>query len=192
MRFLATSDLDVASLEGDISVVSVPGAEQLEAIEEDSEEEADEPAEDEPLRIVGSMRTLAAGSGEEGNPFWSPDGQWIAYTSSGIEANLIGLSDVYVMPAAGGDSRRLAQTPNRSANITAWSNDSDELFLVETIGTKRSVIGLPLRGDNIRTLTPQTGVVGSVSIARNADSLVYGKKRSASAANKIRDPISHK
>jgi Tol biopolymer transport system component len=129
----STSDLDVASLEGDISVVSVPGAEQLEAIEEDSEEEADEPAEDEPLRIVGSMRTLAAGSGEEGNPFWSPDGQWIAYTSSGIEANLIGLNDVYVMPAAGGDSRRLAQTPNRSANITAWSNDSDELFLVETI-----------------------------------------------------------
>ena len=169
----STSDLDVASLEGDISVVSVPGAEQLEAIEEDSEEEADEPAEDEPLRIVGSMRTLAAGSGEEGNPFWSPDGQWIAYTSSGIEANLIGLNDVYVMPAAGGDSRRLAQTPNRSANITAWSNDSDELFLVETIGTKRSVIGLPLRGDNIRSLTPQTGVVGSVSIARNADSLVY-------------------
>ena len=169
----STSDLDVASLEGDISIVSVPGAEQLEAIEEDSEEEADEPAEDEPLRIVGSMRTLAAGSGEEGNPFWSPDGQWIAYTSSGIEANLIGLNDVYVMPAAGGDSRRLAQTPNRSANITAWSNDSDELFLVETIGTKRSVIGLPLRGDNIRTLTPQTGVVGSVSIARNADSLVY-------------------
>lgn len=169
----STSDLDVASLEGDISIVSVPGAEQLETIEEDSEDEADEPAEDELLRIVGSMRTLAAGSGEEGNPFWSPDGQWIAYTSSGIEANLIGLSDVYVMPAAGGDGRRLAQTPNRSANITAWSNDSDELFLVETIGTKRSVIGLPLRGDNIRTLTPETGVVGSVSIARDADSLVY-------------------
>jgi len=169
----STSDLDVASLEGDISIVSVPGAEQLESIEKESEDEADEPAEDKPLRIVGSMRTLVAGSGEEGNPFWSPDGQWIAYTSSGIEANLIGLSDVYVMPAAGGDGRRLAQTPNRSANIAAWSNDSDELFLVETIGTKRSVIGLPLRGDNIRTLTPETGVVGSVSIARNADSLVY-------------------
>lgn len=165
----ATSDLDISAFEGDISVVSVPGAERLEELQEELTEDED----DAPLRIGGDMRSLVAGAGTEGSPLWSPDGQWIAYTSAGVEPNLIGLSDVYVIPAAGGDSRRLAETPNRSANMTAWSKDSDEVFLQEIIGTRRVVIGLPLRGDDIRTLTPDTGVVGSVATASNADSLVY-------------------
>lgn len=169
----STSDLDVASFEGDISIVSVPGAEELSAIQSELGDESDEAEDDEALRIVGSMRTLVAGRGAEGSPLWSPDGEWIAYTSPGAEPNLIGLSDVYVVPAGGGDSRRLAETPNRSANVQSWSRDSDELFLVETLGTRRAVIGLPLRGDSIRTLTPETGVVGSVSVAVAADTLVY-------------------
>ncbi|GIT21704.1 MAG: hypothetical protein CM1200mP40_13860 [Gammaproteobacteria bacterium] len=48
-----------------------------------------------PLQILGEVRTLIAGMGED-NPFWSPDGSWIAYTSSGLEPSLISRNDVYV------------------------------------------------------------------------------------------------
>ena len=67
----------------------------------------------------------------------------------------------------------LAETPNRSANIAGWSNDSDELFLTETIGTGRAIIGLPLRGDNIRTITPRSGVAGNLSLASDSDRFAY-------------------
>jgi dipeptidyl aminopeptidase/acylaminoacyl peptidase len=168
-----TADLDVSDLEGDISIVTVPGVEDLVDMVEESTDVEEDAAQEETLRIVGNTRVLASGRGSEGNPYWSPDGNWIAYTSSGSEPNLIGLGDVYVMPAAGGDSRQLAQTPNRSPNIAGWSNTSDELYLVETLATRRAVIGLPLRGDEIRTLTPPTGVVGNVALAGDAASLVY-------------------
>ncbi|MDP6651347.1 MAG: S9 family peptidase [Gammaproteobacteria bacterium] len=173
------ADLNVANQFGDISRVSVPNAQQLQntiaasIAADESDEENDDDDSDGPLQILGEVTPLVAGNGVESSPHWSPDGNWIAYTSSGLEPNLISLNDVYVIPANGGDSRMLAETPNRNANIAGWSTDSDELFLTEPLGTHRSVIGLPLRGDNIRTLTPEQGVAGNVSLASNSDNFSY-------------------
>lgn len=168
------ADLNVGNQFGDISVVTVPSSAQLqESIEDEVAAEDEEESETEALQIIGEMRSLVAGNGVEGSPYWSPDGSWIAYTSSGANPNLIGLSDVYVIPANGGDSRMLAETPNRSANINGWSQDSDELYLTESMGTSRSVIGLPLRGNSIRTITPEQGVAGNVAIASNSSALTY-------------------
>ena len=67
----------------------------------------------------------------------------------------------------------LAETPNRSPFIAGWSKDSDELYLTESMGTNRAIIGLPLRGENIRTITPETGVAGNLSLASNANRFSY-------------------
>lgn len=163
-------DLNYANHHGDISVVSVPDASSISSIETDTD--ADE-ENSEPLQILGEVRTLVAGNGVEDNPFWSPDGAWIAYTSSGLEPKLISRNDVYVVPAEGGDSRMLAETPNRNANIAGWSKDSDELYLTESMGTSRGIIGLPLRGEQIRIITPESGVAGNISLASNADRFTY-------------------
>jgi len=152
------ADLNEANLFGDISVVTVPSAAQLQEVTQQQEEESDS----ESLQIIGEVRPLLRGYGVENNPHWSPDGNWVAYTSSGSEPNLISMNDVYVIPASGGDSRRLAETPNRDASIIGWSKDSDELILSELMGTHRAVIVLPLRGNSIRTLTPDQGVIVNV------------------------------
>jgi dipeptidyl aminopeptidase/acylaminoacyl peptidase len=168
------ADLNVANQFGDISVVSVPSTDQVaEAIQQQANVDDDEETEADSLQILGEVRSLIAGNGVENNPHWSPDGSWIAYTSSGSDPNLISLNDVYVVPAGGGDSRRLVETPNRDARIVGWSQDSNELFLSETLGTHRAVIGLPLRGESIRSLTPDQGVAGNVAIASNSSMLTY-------------------
>ena len=163
-------DLNFANHHGDISVVTVPNTNSIAMI---STTEAEAEEESKPLQILGEVRILVAGNGVEDDPFWSPDGEWIAFTSSGLEPNLISLNDVYIVPAKGGDSRMLAETPNRNANIAGWSKDSDELYLTESMGTSRSIIGLPLRGEQIRIMTPGTGVAGNLSLASNANQFTY-------------------
>ncbi|GIT21705.1 MAG: hypothetical protein CM1200mP40_13870 [Gammaproteobacteria bacterium] len=41
------------------------------------------------------------------------------------------------------------------------------------MGTNRAIIGLPLRGENIRTITPETGVAGNLSLGSNANRFSY-------------------
>ncbi|HEY0866651.1 MAG TPA: DPP IV N-terminal domain-containing protein, partial [Fimbriimonas sp.] len=62
----------------------------------------------------------------EDNPVWSPDGQWIAFTT-----NRHGNNDIYLVPAAGGQTRRL--TWYTGSDIPAdWSPDGKAILVRET------------------------------------------------------------
>src|SRR4051812_35285090 len=59
-------------------------------------------------RAGGAARRLTATPEMDTDPAYSPDGTLIAFTHM---AGAGGASDVYVMPAAGGDARRLTFYP---------------------------------------------------------------------------------
>ena len=113
----------------------------------------------------GDVRQLVTGPGVESSPRWSPDGSLIAYGSTGGQPEPVGLSDLYVVDPATGESRMLPETPNRSVFVAEWSADSDEVYLTEFLGTTRHVIAVPVNGGAIRQLTEGDGVVGSIAIA---------------------------
>lgn len=135
-----------ASLAGDIAVVKVDG---------------------------GAPRDLVAGAGVEGSPRFSPDGRLIAFVSSGSRPEPVGLGDVYVVPAVGGTQRKLAETPDRSANIVAWAADGKSVYIMEAVRTGRQVIVLPVDGSAPRQLTTGPGVVGSVAVSGNGKVLSF-------------------
>jgi len=54
----------------------------------------------------GQARRLTSTPGAEIDPYFSPDGSQIAFT-----ATVAGNTDVYVMPTAGGDPKRLTYHP---------------------------------------------------------------------------------
>ena len=116
----------------------------------------------------GEARPLVEGAGVESSPRWSPDGSLIAYVSTGDQPEPIGLGDVYVVEPETGDSRRLADTPNRSAFVLGWSADSREVFLNEVLGTTRHVVALPADGGDARQTTRGDGVAGSTALAAEA------------------------
>ena len=72
-------------------------------------------------RDGGHARRLTAHASAYG-PHFSPDGQWIAY--SGTYA---GNTDVYVIPAAGGQPRRLTWHPSRD-EVDGWSPDGRRIL----------------------------------------------------------------
>jgi dipeptidyl aminopeptidase/acylaminoacyl peptidase len=77
-------------------------------------------------RVDGSEPPQRFTSGErsDGNPLWSPDGKWLAFTSNrGDEKQQ---AQLYVISAAGGEARRLTDL-KESVDQPAWSPDSTKL-----------------------------------------------------------------
>jgi len=68
-------------------------------------------------RNGGQARRVTSTQGVELDPFFSPDGSQIAYTST-----VAGNTDVYVVPAAGGDPKRLTFHPGLD-RVRGWTPD---------------------------------------------------------------------
>lgn len=119
------------------------------------------------------VRPLVAGAGIESNPYFSPDGRLVAFESTGPVPEPIGLADVYVVAAAGGDARKLHDTHDRAGGLQGWSRDGRGLMVVESLGTTRHVEWLPSDGTAPRQLTTGEGVVGAVAWASGADRMAF-------------------
>ena len=82
----------------------------------------------------GVATRLTSGEGLEVFPRFSPDGKWIAFTGQ-----YDGSSDVYVVPATGGEPRRLTWYPSRDNSdrmgfdniVLGWTPDGRILFRSE-------------------------------------------------------------
>jgi tricorn protease len=72
-------------------------------------------------RDGGDARQLTTG-GHEGQPIFSPDGNWIAFTGQ-YDGNI----DSYVMPARGGEPRRLTWHPDPDVAV-GWTPDSKHVL----------------------------------------------------------------
>jgi tricorn protease len=74
-------------------------------------------------REGGDARQLTTG-GHEGGPVFSPDGKWIAFTGQ-YDGNV----DVFVMPAEGGEPRRLTWHPQQDVAV-GWAPDGKHVLFV--------------------------------------------------------------
>lgn len=122
---------------------------------------------------AAAIRLLVGGAGAHGSPRVSPDGRWVAFTSTGPQPEPVGLADVWVVAFDGGAPRKLADTPDRNAALLGWSADGAQIYLVESLRTRRHVLALPLDGGAPRQVTEGAGVVGSVSLAPGRRHLAF-------------------
>lgn len=120
-----------------------------------------------------SVRPLVTEGGVHSNPLFSPDGGTVAFVSTGQQIEPIGLGDVYVVDAGGGTPRKLADTPDRSANLLAWAPDGRSLYLTESVRTERHLVALPVDGGAPRIVTQGTGVFGSLSLSGDGTRLAF-------------------
>ncbi len=73
-------------------------------------------------RAGGAAHRLTSGEGLESNPYFSPDGKWIAFTGQ-----YDGNTDVFVIPAEGGVPRRLTWHPSADTAV-GWTPDSKRVL----------------------------------------------------------------
>ena len=72
-------------------------------------------------RAGGSARRLTSFQGQTGNPHFSPDGKWIAFSG-----DYAGNTDVYVVAAAGGEPKRLTWHPGAD-QVQGWTPDGTSI-----------------------------------------------------------------
>ena len=75
-------------------------------------------------RSGGDARLLVGGDGLASDPVFSPDGQMLAYTG-----DYDGIESVYVVPAAGGEPRRLSWHPGKN-EVVGWTPDGHSVLFV--------------------------------------------------------------
>jgi dipeptidyl aminopeptidase/acylaminoacyl peptidase len=140
---------------------------------------------------IGSrqVRPLVTEGGVHASPRFSPDGATVAFTSTGMQPEPVGLGDVYVVPAAGGSPRKLADSPDRSANIAGWSRDGRDVYVVESVRTQRHLWALPVAGGEPRRLTQQEGVYGSLSLTGDGSRMAYTFETSDSPPDVYVSPV---
>lgn len=127
----------------------------------------------------GTVTALVSGGGVHSRPAYSPNGRQVAFVSTGAQIEPVGLGDVYIVDAAGGTPRRLADSPDRNANLLGWSADGRNVHVLESVGTERHIIALPVEGGGARALTSGAGVVGSPSFSRDGGHMAFTFESSA-------------
>ena len=70
----------------------------------------------------GVPRRLSSGLGKASLPALSPDGEWLAFSSTEE-----GSTEVYLMPAKGGEAQRMTHLGNE-ARVVGWTHDGEILF----------------------------------------------------------------
>lgn len=114
----------------------------------------------------GELRTVASTAAAEGQPLYSPDGRWIAYTATGIPPTWARDVGVHVVPAAGGAPRALDGTFDRQPAVVGWTADNRALIIEETRSTSYALYRLPLEGPPTALYSPGEGLFSGVSLNR--------------------------
>ena len=108
----------------------------------------------------GAIDALVESEATSFGPVYSPNGEWLAYAH--IERpTWPGIGDLFVMPASGGEGRRLHATLDRKPLLLGWSADGDRIYYIDTLRTFSRVGALPVDGSGPIDLGPQDRVLAS-------------------------------
>ncbi len=131
----------------------------------------------------GAITTLVSRPGSDGSPQYSPNGMVVAFASDGGQPEPVGLSDVWIVAASGGEPRKLAETPDRSAGLIGWSGDGSSVYVTEAVHTSRHLLELPANGGNARIVTREDGVYGSYDFNADGSSIAFTYQNTTTPAD---------
>ena len=96
----------------------------------------------------GERRFVAEFKGSNSAPAWSPDGQRLA-----VVLTRDGSSQIYLIPATGGEPQRLMKTSPANDTEPSFSSDGRVLFFTSDRGGGPQIYRVPVAGGNAERLT---------------------------------------
>ena len=121
-------------------------------------------------REGGTAERLTSGIGNEANPIFSPDGNWVAFTGE-YDGNV----DVYVVSANGGEPRRLTYHPGNDA-VIGWTPDGTSIVFLSTRNSlmpQPKMFTMPVSGEGLPTELPFPMAGGGASFSPDGTKIAY-------------------
>ena len=121
-------------------------------------------------RNGGSAERLTSNVGTETNPIFSPDGSMVAFTGE-YDGNV----DVYVVPASGGEPRRITYHAGNDQAI-GWTRDGRSVMFLSGRSTGMPVpkmYTMPVTGEGLPTELPFPMAGGGASFSPDGTRLAY-------------------
>lgn len=121
-----------------------------------------------------AMKQLTTWAGADRNPKWSPDGKWIAYSSSSSNLNftMYGQSTISLVPAAGGAVRSLAGSLDRPVNDIQWTKDGQQLSFLVTDDRKQYIAKFNLANNALETIAGGDRSFSNIESSAVSDALI--------------------
>jgi tricorn protease len=120
-------------------------------------------------RSGGDARRLTTGIGIESNPYFSPDGNWVAFTGE-----YDGNTDVYVIPATGGIPKRLTYHPAADV-VSGWTPDGKNVLFAsarESTSNYMRLFTISVTGGGLPTRVPLP-MAQRGSLSPNGEEIAY-------------------
>jgi Tol biopolymer transport system component len=131
---------------------------------------------------TGAERLLDVGDLTATSPAFSPDGQFIAF--EGYAPGVTAISDIYVVPAAGGTPVKLTTSQRYSAG-PAWSPDGATLYFVSNRVSGYNAWSVPASG-GVETMIPGTGgILGRPVATPDGTGIAYTLSAAGAAFSKV-------
>lgn len=107
-----------------------------------------------------ALKLIVSRPGPDTNPKFSPDGQQIAFQSTGGRPEPIGMNDIYIISKDGTSLRKLMETPDRNASINCWGTDGKSIYFTETLKTSRVLYNMPIEASKTSEITLMSNING--------------------------------
>ncbi len=101
-------------------------------------------------------------------PCWSPDGNWIAFSS-----NRHGGSDIFVIPANGGTTRRLTYH-SASESPSSWTPDGKHIvFRSSREGEENAIYMIDVKTGDLKMVTRDNRTIGDPMVSPDGNRVLY-------------------
>ena len=116
------------------------------------------------------LTQVTTNPGEDEEPSWSPDGNWITYLTK-LDPKLFqyGTRHIAISPAAGGQTKVLTRTFDRMSRWPRFSPDGQFIYFIADDDGMENLCRIPTAGGEITRTIPGRVVVWSYSIAKSGE-----------------------
>ena len=114
----------------------------------------------------GEPDYLVRRDGMDGNPHWSPLGDWVGFISTG-KKDWVTISNLYVVSTKTREIRNLTQEFDESVKDFTWTGDGTKIFFIAGQKTAEVICSLSLPSGKVRKLTSDGAVYTHLSLSRD-------------------------